>query len=96
MDECYQLVKGRNDFGKETIETIMSVMDGEANVGTSSRSSIILAGYEDGVKQVVQRKETHSSRQDSQHRQTPTTRHSQQNKTEKPDQQKHASTPKHT
>ena len=43
-------------------------------------------GYEEGM----------ISRQDSQHRQTPTTRHPQQNKTEKPDQQKHASTPKHT
>ena len=28
VDECYQLVTRRNDFGKEAIETIMSVMDG--------------------------------------------------------------------
>ena len=36
------------------------------------------------------RQETHTSRQDSHHRQTPTTTHSQQNSTQKLDKQKHA------
>ena len=45
-------MKGRNDFGKEAIETIMSGMDGEADIGTASRPSMLFAGYEDVVKQV--------------------------------------------
>ena len=40
--------------------------------------------------------ETHTSRQDSQHRQTPTTTHSQQNSTQKLDQQKHATRSQYT
>ena len=50
-------MKGRNDFGKEAIETIMSVMDVEASIGTASRPSILFAGYED-VKQVGSHEES--------------------------------------
>ena len=32
IDECYQLVKEGKDFGKEALETLMSVMDGRANL----------------------------------------------------------------
>ena len=42
------------------------------------------------------RQETHTSRQDSQHRKTPTTNHSQQNSTQKLDKQKHATRSQYT
>ena len=48
----YQLSKGDKDFGKEALETVMAVMDGEDN-HSNNMPSVISAGYKTEVNQFM-------------------------------------------
>ena len=54
IDEVYRLapVDSQRDFGPEALDTLMSVMEGGPNT-TSDRPAIIMAGYPESTKRVL-------------------------------------------